>query len=68
MLGLGAASLGLVACGDGDSTSSGSTTSSKTTTSTTTASSAAAVPTEEIPEETAGPYPGRMSQGCPSGR
>ena len=63
MLGLGAASLGLVACGDGDATSSGSTTSSKTTTSTTTSSSAAAVPTEEIPEETSGPYPGDGSNG-----
>jgi protocatechuate 3,4-dioxygenase beta subunit len=62
MFGLGAVSLGLVACGDGDSTSSGATTSAKAT-STSTSSSAAAVPTEEIPEETSGPYPGDGSNG-----
>jgi protocatechuate 3,4-dioxygenase beta subunit len=74
-LGLGAASLGLVACGGSDSGSSTATTSktttsktttSKTTTSKTTssgASTSATAPTEEIPEETAGPYPGDGSNG-----
>ena len=50
-VGLGAVSLGLVACGDGGST---------TTTSTRTSGTAAL---EEIPEETAGPYPGDGSNG-----
>jgi protocatechuate 3,4-dioxygenase beta subunit len=69
MLGLGAASLGLVACGDSGTTSSGSATSTTTsattsaTTSTSTTGSAVAAPTEEIPEETAGPYPGDGSNG-----
>ncbi len=48
VLGLGAASVGLAACGAGGSTSS---------------SSSAAVPSGEIPDETAGPYPGDGSNG-----
>jgi protocatechuate 3,4-dioxygenase beta subunit len=48
VLGLGAASVGLAACGTGGSTSS---------------SSSAAVPSGEIPDETAGPFPGDGSNG-----
>jgi protocatechuate 3,4-dioxygenase beta subunit len=51
VLGLGAASVGLAACGAGGSTSSSAASSS-------TASSAG-----EIPDETAGPYPGDGSNG-----
>ena len=47
VLGLGAASVGLAACGAGGSTSSWS----------------SAVPSGEIPHETAGPYPGDGSNG-----
>ncbi|WP_345712181.1 intradiol ring-cleavage dioxygenase, partial [Kineococcus glutinatus] len=54
VLGLGAAGLGLAACG-GDASASGSTTSS-------TASSSTAL--AEIPDETAGPYPGDGSNGA----
>ncbi|HEX6359869.1 3,4-dioxygenase subunit beta [Actinophytocola sp.] len=63
-LGLGAVSIGLVACGDDDTGSSATTTSASTTTTTTSAatSSGTAV-TEEIPQETAGPYPGDGSNG-----
>lgn len=50
VLGLGAASVGLAACGAGGSTSSS-------------ASSAAASSAGEIPDETAGPYPGDGSNG-----
>ena len=52
VFGLGAASIGLAACGAGGSTSSSSTSSSSAT-----ATSA------EIPDETAGPYPGDGSNG-----
>ena len=55
-LGLGAAAVGLTACSTG-----GSGTSSPTTTSSTSTSSAAAP--GEIPDETAGPYPGDGSNG-----
>ncbi|MEU8800459.1 intradiol ring-cleavage dioxygenase [Spirillospora sp. NPDC048819] len=52
LLGLGAASMGLAACsGDGGKPSSGSSTASASTSS------------AEIPEETAGPYPGDGSNG-----
>ena len=61
-LGLGAAAAGLTACGPGDSGASSSTTST-TTTATTTAASSAAGGTGEIPDETAGPYPGDGSNG-----
>jgi protocatechuate 3,4-dioxygenase beta subunit len=57
--GLGAASLGLVACSPSDS--GGSTTTTTTTASST--SGSATVPIEEIPEETAGPFPGDGSNG-----
>jgi protocatechuate 3,4-dioxygenase beta subunit len=52
VLGLGAASVGLAACGAGGSSSSSSASSSAT-----------AVSSGEIPEETAGPYPGDGSNG-----
>src|SRR5690349_19676679 len=55
-LGLGAAAVGLTACGAGDSGASSPTT-------TTTAGSSAAGAADEIPDETAGPYPGDGSNG-----
>lgn len=51
VLGLGAASVGLAACGAGESTSSSA------------SSSSAAASAGEIPDETAGPYPGDGSNG-----
>jgi protocatechuate 3,4-dioxygenase beta subunit len=54
--GLGAAAFGLAACGDG---SSGTTSSATTTSSSATATAASG----EIPDETAGPYPGDGSNG-----
>jgi protocatechuate 3,4-dioxygenase beta subunit len=51
VLGLGAASVGLAACGRGGSTSSSA------------SSSSAASSAGEIPDETAGPYPGDGSNG-----
>ena len=64
--GMGAA--GLVACGTASSTSSSGTTASAPSTGTSSTASAAATEsagtaTEEIPEETAGPYPGDGSNG-----
>jgi len=53
VLGLGAAGLGLAACGSGSSSSTASGSSS----------SAATAASGEIPEETAGPYPGDGSNG-----
>ena len=70
-LGFGVAAIGLVACGanSASSTSSSSTTSAAstasaggTTTATSSAASAAGASTE-IPDETAGPYPGDGSNG-----
>ncbi|SOE00329.1 intradiol ring-cleavage dioxygenase [Blastococcus haudaquaticus] len=55
-LGIGSATLGLAACGAGPGSSAASTSSSA-------ASSAAAGTGSEIPEETAGPYPGDGSNG-----
>ncbi len=54
MLGLGAATVGLAACGAGSTSASSSATSSSAT-----ATAAAG----EIPDETAGPYPGDGSNG-----
>ena len=51
VFGLGAASIGLAACGTGSTSSSGASTSASTTSS------------GEIPDETAGPYPGDGSNG-----
>ena len=56
-LGIGAATVGLAACGGSSSTAAGSS-------STAAASSAAATSAGEIPEETAGPYPGDGSNGA----
>jgi protocatechuate 3,4-dioxygenase beta subunit len=55
VLGLGAATAGLAACGAGSSTSSAASTSS--------AGGTTAAATGEIPDETAGPYPGDGSNG-----
>ena len=61
IFGLGAAGLGLAACG---TTTSASSTSTSTASSSTSASTAAAADvTVEIPDETAGPYPGDGSNG-----
>ena len=57
ILGIGAATAGLAACGT-DSGSSSTTTASSTSTSSSSSSSS-----EEVPEETAGPYPGDGSNG-----
>jgi protocatechuate 3,4-dioxygenase beta subunit len=65
-LGLGAVSVGLVACGDSGDTASSTTTTTTTTTTpgaSTSTGTSATVATEEIPEETAGPYPGDGSNG-----
>jgi protocatechuate 3,4-dioxygenase beta subunit len=53
-LGFGVAAVGLAACGSGTGSSSSSTS---------TASAAATTATSEIPDETAGPYPGDGSNG-----
>jgi protocatechuate 3,4-dioxygenase beta subunit len=55
VLGLGAATVGLAACGAGSTTSSSSASSSSGGTTT--------AATGEIPDETAGPYPGDGSNG-----
>ena len=59
-LGAGVAALGLAACGGGSSTSTGGASTASTAPATTGAVSAVA---EEIPDETAGPYPGDGSNG-----
>jgi len=56
VLGLGAATVGLAACGGGSSSTSSSASSSS-------APSSAAAASGEIPDETAGPYPGDGSNG-----
>jgi protocatechuate 3,4-dioxygenase beta subunit len=56
VLGLGAATVGLAACGSGSSSGSAAASSSSSSAGTTTASG-------EIPDETAGPYPGDGSNG-----
>ena len=58
ILGVGAATAGLAACGT-DSSSTSTTATSATSTSSSSSSSSS----EEIPEETAGPYPGDGSNG-----
>ncbi|MGX5653377.1 intradiol ring-cleavage dioxygenase [Geodermatophilus nigrescens] len=58
LFGLGAAGLGLAACGGGSGSSSATSSSSSTG-----ASSSAAAAGGEIPDETAGPYPGDGSNG-----
>jgi len=67
VLGLGAAGLGLAACGDGSGTASASSSSStsagSSTASSGTSSGRASAASAEIPDETAGPYPGDGSNG-----
>ncbi len=59
VFGLGAASLGLAACSSG----SGTTSSSSAAASATPSATASAAASGEIPDETAGPYPGDGSNG-----
>ena len=59
--GLGAATVGLAACGG--SSNSNSATSSATTPASSTTSTASSTALTEIPDETAGPYPGDGSNG-----
>jgi protocatechuate 3,4-dioxygenase beta subunit len=61
VLGLGAAAVGLAACGGGGTGSSAS--GSATTSATTSGSTSASAASGEIPDETAGPYPGDGSNG-----
>jgi protocatechuate 3,4-dioxygenase beta subunit len=61
ILGVGAATAGLAACTTSESPGTSTPTTGTTTTGTTTGTAAGA--TEEIPEETAGPYPGDGSNG-----
>ena len=67
VVGLGAAGLGLAACSDGSgtasATSSASTSADSSTTSSGTSSGTASAASAEIPDETAGPYPGDGSNG-----
>lgn len=69
LIGAGAASFGLAACGDPTSSGSRTAESATSSTSSSSASSSASAAggattvTEEIPEETAGPYPGDGSNG-----
>jgi protocatechuate 3,4-dioxygenase beta subunit len=62
-LGLGVATVGLAACGTDGGTDGGGASNAASTTSTTSSSSAATGATGEIPDETAGPYPGDGSNG-----
>ena len=58
VLGIGTAGLGLAACGVGSGTSASSASSTSSAAATTAAAASA-----EIPDETAGPYPGDGSNG-----
>lgn len=62
-LGLGAATAGLAACKTGVSGSTGSATASATTAASASATASATAAAGEIPDETAGPYPGDGSNG-----
>jgi protocatechuate 3,4-dioxygenase beta subunit len=63
-LGLGVTGLGLAACGAGDGGSSGSSSSASPSSPAASATTGAtATATGEIPDETAGPYPGDGSNG-----
>ena len=62
VLGIGTAGLGLAACGVGSGTSASSASSSSASSSSSAATTAAAA-SAEIPDETAGPYPGDGSNG-----
>jgi protocatechuate 3,4-dioxygenase beta subunit len=61
-LGLGAAAVGLTACGTGGGSATPSPSTTSTTTSTTSLASSSGA-AGEIPDETAGPYPGDGSNG-----
>lgn len=67
VFGLGAGALGLAACGatatTGNSTSTGKSTTTATSASSTSSGTGSADGTTEIPDETAGPYPGDGSNG-----
>lgn len=64
MFGIGAGLVGLAACGDTSSSSSnGTATSTSTATGGSTPSVSPTTATTEIPDETAGPYPGDGSNG-----
>jgi protocatechuate 3,4-dioxygenase beta subunit len=66
VFGLGATTVGLAACGaagSGTSGSSGASSSATATASSSPSASAVAAPAAEIPDETAGPYPGDGSNG-----
>ncbi|MGS0683678.1 dioxygenase family protein [Nakamurella sp. GG22] len=66
-IGLGAAALGLAACGGGSDTGAATTAAASSTAASTaaaaTGSSSTSVASAEIPDETAGPYPGDGSNG-----
>ncbi len=62
-IGLGAAALGLAACGGGSVTGAASTATVSGSGTGATASAATSVASQEIPDETAGPYPGDGSNG-----
>lgn len=62
-VGLGGVTLGLAACGAASSASTATTSSSSSSSSSGTTASDAADVTTEIPDETAGPYPGDGSNG-----
>ena len=61
-LGLGVAAIGLAACGSNAASGSSSSASASTTTARS-SSTGAGTATGEIPDETAGPYPGDGSNG-----
>ncbi|MEF3120101.1 intradiol ring-cleavage dioxygenase, partial [Kocuria flava] len=61
--GMGAATVGLAACGATTGSSSSPSSSAPATASATASPSPTALATEEIPDETAGPYPGDGSNG-----
>ena len=62
-LGFGAAALGLAACGSGSETSSSSSIASTSASGSTSTAASSAPDSGEIPDETAGPYPGDGSNG-----
>lgn len=62
-LGLGAVAVGLAACGDGGSSSSSASATPSSSASTLGSASASTAGLTEIPDETAGPYPGDGSNG-----
>src|SRR3954447_12133997 len=62
-LGLGLVALGACGSSDDSSSASSSTTSSSSSTTTSTATSTSTASVGQIPEETAGPYPGDGSNG-----